>query len=111
MTVEEKTPPVETPPVKNDPPPPVDEGEIVDLESLIGNILDERGLTKDNLAKLGKLDGLDKLLNPPKDSGGGDNSSILDAISSLLDTKLEGVGNGKRKSEPGWLSKFLGGSS
>lgn len=96
---------------------PGNEPEIVeiDLEEVIGKVLDDRGLTKETLAKMDKLDVLDSLpgsiaeLFKKNRPGKPDNSGLLQEVSDLIDEKLGGLGNGK-KNDPGWLTRILSAS-
>lgn len=89
-----------------DPPAPTDE---IDLEELIGGVLEARGFTVDRAAKLDILDSLgdsfggiggkfDELLTkltpgtPAKEGGSGfDMDALLSKVGELVDAKMAGL--------------------
>lgn len=84
----------------------------IDLESVIGKILDDRGLTSENMSRLEKvdlLDGLEDLFKKHKAKPGKevDQEGLLKSVEDLLDVKLKGIGNAKSEKKPGWLSRLL----
>jgi hypothetical protein len=90
----------------------------IDLEEVIGNILDSRGLTKDSLTRLEKLDTLDGLeslfeKHKSKPTKSVDTDALTSKIEEIFDSKLKGIdfGGGRKRNEPGWLSKFLFGGT
>jgi hypothetical protein len=86
----------------------------IDLEEVIGNILDARGLTSENLSKLDSLDSLsdslEGLFKKHKTPAGKpvDTEGLLQSISDMVDEKLKGIATGGgKKNDPGWLSRIL----
>jgi hypothetical protein len=89
--------------------PPVEPGEdVVDLEELIGGVLEARGFTADRAAKLDILDGLgesfgsklDEVFSkltpgtpatPAGQSGGLDMDGLLSKIGEMVDAKFAGL--------------------
>lgn len=92
----------------------------IDLEEVIGNVLDSRGLTKDNVDRLSMLDSLEETIggmfkaNKPPKAEKFDSEGFAKTIGDIVDEKLRGIdfGGSKPKSkEPGFLSKWLGGTT
>lgn len=91
----------------------------VDLEDVIGRVLDSRGLTKDNVDKLSLLDSLPdsiqdmfKANKPPKQKDF-DSDGLVSTIGSILDEKLKGINTGgtAKKKSPGPIARFLTGDT
>lgn len=104
---------------------PDDGTQTVDLQGLVGGILDDRGFTAERSSRLDLLDGLEeRLLGAFKTSGGTGNPAapqntatfdepgFIAKIEGLIDSKLTGVASsgsgGKEVKGGGWLSKWLG---
>lgn len=97
---------------EGDPAPDPEPVVEVDLEEVIGGILDKRGLTSENMSRLEKidlLDGLEDLFKKHKAKPGKefDSDGFLKSVEDLLDTKLRGIGSGKIEKKSGWLTRIL----
>lgn len=87
----------------DDPKPPENQPEGVseeELKNIVGEAVDsklnDRGLTKEVMEKLSKLDILDGIegLFEKHKSGGVDKEGLLSEIGTLIDKKLSGIGSG-----------------
>lgn len=99
----------------NNDPEPIE----VDLEAVIGRVLDDRGLTQENVSKLSVLDDLPNEItnlfaaNKPKPGKNFDQEGFTNSISELIDEKLKGIGSATESKNrgPGPLGRFLFGNS
>lgn len=112
------------------PKPPetdVEDTDSIDLEGLVGGILDERGFTAERSSRLDLLEGLEtRMLDAFKAAGGTgspaapqsaatfDEAGFIAKIETLIDGKLSANGGNNppapssAKSGGGWLSRWLG---